>query len=241
MLGFAAQPTELGFTIRRSNKSFEGRKCILARPDPFFLKVDSMNFSKFFRQVMIVGLATLVGGCVTAPSNEMQKFSFRGRAFNSPPSKEMIKQENTGYSPFFAIDKIDAITEYRIPNEVMLIGLKKLERVSYIYLNERLIRIDIAFLNDRACSSARNIVPSIEEQYKIRLTQTSDVTKFDVFVAKAEEADIRISSVCWRDRNDWVSALTFDYIPGYSIAEKIAKSSENRREQMQINLDRKGL
>ncbi len=161
--------------------------------------------------------------------------------FKSPPSPEMIKQIDTGYIPFPTIDKVAAITEYRNPNEPMNIGHMALERVSYFYFDDRLFKIDIAFLKDSICTSARDIVPSIEAQYKIKLKQFSDVTKLDMFLAQAKEADIRITSNCWREKNDWVSSLTIDYMPGYIKAEEAAKQIENRRQQMKIQLERKDL
>ncbi|MDW3682949.1 hypothetical protein RA280_14565 [Cupriavidus sp. CV2] len=151
----------------------------------------------------------------------------------------MIKRSSFRDTPFF---DAPGVSEYTDPADSMKIGDRPLDAISYVYFNNKLFHIAVSFRNDRACGSARGIVPAVEEQYQLRMTVYTPPTQLDLFVARAEPGDLRIVSLCRRDSVDgsWVSQLTFDHMPTYRAVSSADESVRRNNDKRRIEGERKG-
>jgi hypothetical protein len=183
----------------------------------------------------------LATGCANkswsgAPT-ESSEFHFRNKAFLSAPTPTMVKRTAFRDSPFF---NTPSVSEYTDPADAMQIGDVRLDTISYVYFNDRLFRIVVDFQNDRLCSSAGRIVPTVESQYKLHMTTDTDPTRPTWFFAKAEPGNLRVVSLCWQDRDEWVSQLSFDDMLVYRAAQSAEDRVNQVKEQQRIQKEKQG-
>lgn len=149
----------------------------------------------------------------------------------------MVKRTAFRDSPFF---DAPAVSEFSDPSDAMQIGDTPLDTISYVYFNDKLFRIVVELKDDRLCSSARKIVPTVESQYKLEMTTYTDATRLDLFVARAEPGNLRIVSQCRKDEGKWISELSFDDMLLYRAAQSAEDRVNQVREQQRIQKEKQG-
>jgi hypothetical protein len=190
---------------------------------------------------VIVTSMLLNAGCAatnwSGAPREAGDFHFRGNTFLAGPAPVMVKRTAFRDSPFF---DTPSVSEYTDPADVMRIGDARLDTISYVYFNDQLFRIVIGFQNDRLCSSAKGIVPTVESRYKLQMSIYTAPTQPNLFVAKAESGNLRVVSLCRQDGDERVSQLSFDYMPIYEAAKSVDDRAHRDKELGRIQKEKQG-
>ncbi len=170
------------------------------------------------------------------PSGSLESCQFRGKSFGSQPQAGMrqIQIASLLFSPRL-------VAEYVDPAEVLAIGDRQLEHISYLYSEDRLFKIAVQFREDRACSNARGVVPALEAEYRLTMRQFTPATSVESFLAQGTSGDVRVTVHCWREGRSWWSSIALDSLSLLSKVNSLDAAIKREAESKLIQRERDNL